>query len=103
MEGIRQEVDQWLSDKRIDIAFLSYKEPMPYEWIPLAEDPMLAILPRLHPLANKMAYPLKICQHEEFIMPALGRDDNVAELFNRNHLSPKFVLYLRELLCISNT
>lgn len=89
MEGIRQEVESWLAGKKTDIGFLSYKEPMPYEWIPLAEDPMLAVLPKTHPLANEAVYPLQNCQYERFIMPALGRDDDVAELFRRNKLTPK--------------
>jgi DNA-binding transcriptional LysR family regulator len=89
MEGIRQEVENWLADKRTDIAFLSYKEPMLYEWIPLAEDPMLAVLPKTHPFADKAVYPLQNCENERFIMPALGRDDDVAELFRRNKLAPQ--------------
>ncbi len=89
MEGIRQEVESWLSDKRTDIAFFSYQEPMPYEWIPLAADPMLAVLPQTHPLADEAVYPLQNCQDERFIMPALGRDDDVAELLSRNKLTPK--------------
>ena len=52
MEGIWQEVSKWLDDRAADIGFLSYQEGMPYEFIPLAEDPMLAVLPRDHPMAN---------------------------------------------------
>ena len=52
LEGIWQEVSQWLDDRVADIGFLSYQENMPYDWIPLAEDPMLALLPRNHPLAD---------------------------------------------------
>jgi len=37
MEGIRQEVSKWLEDKLADVAFLSYKEPVLYDWIPLKE------------------------------------------------------------------
>ena len=51
MEGIWQEVSKWLDDRAADIGFFSYQEGMPYEWIPLAEDPMLALLPKDHPLA----------------------------------------------------
>lgn len=91
MEGIRQEVDEWLSDKRADIAFLSYKEPMPYEWFPLAKDPMLAILPVDHSLANLNSYPIRNCQNEQFIMPALGKDDDVTELLEHHELSPNIV------------
>ena len=46
LEGIWQEVAQWLDDRTADIGFLSYQEDMPYDWIPLAEDPMLALLPQ---------------------------------------------------------
>ncbi len=88
MEGIWQEVSQWLEERTADIGFLSYQENMPFEWIPLAEDPMLALLPRDHPLAGAACYPLKRCEQDSFIMPALGCDDDVEALFARNHVDP---------------
>ena len=88
MEGIWQEVSQWLEERTADIGFLSYQENMPFEWIPLAEDPMLALLPRNHPLAGADCYPLKRCEQDSFIMPALGCDDDVEALFARNHVDP---------------
>ncbi|MDU2066525.1 MAG: LysR family transcriptional regulator substrate-binding protein, partial [Sporomusaceae bacterium] len=83
-----QEVCKWLEEKVADVAFLSYKDSMPYEWIPLADDQMLAILPKTHPLAKKSSYPLQNCKYERFIMPALGRDDDVISLFQENSLNP---------------
>ena len=88
MEGIWQEVSKWLDDRAADIGFLSYQEGMPYEFIPLAEDPMLALLPRDHPLANAAAYPLENCATDRFIMPALGCDDDVEALFAKNGIQP---------------
>lgn len=88
MEGIWQEVSGWLDERTADIGFFSYQEGMPYEWIPLAEDPMLALLPRNHPLAGADCYPLKRCEQDSFIMPALGCDDDVEALFARNHVDP---------------
>ena len=84
MEGIRQEVTRWLDEKKADIGFLSYQEPMPYEWTPLNYDEMLAVLPKDHPYASKERYPLINCETDSFIMPALGRDDDVVSLFERN-------------------
>ena len=89
MEGIWQEVSQWLDERVADIGFLSYQENMPYDWIPLAEDPMLALLPPDHPLAGAASYPLKNCEEDPFIMPALGCDDDVEALFRRNGIVPK--------------
>ena len=88
MEGIWQEVSQWLDDRVADIGFFSYQETMPYEWIPLAEDPMLALLPRDHPLAGAAVYPLANCATDRFIMPAKGCDDDVTALFHRTGIVP---------------
>ena len=84
MEGIRQEVTRWLDEKKADIGFLIYQEPMPYEWTPLDYDEMLAVLPKDHLYASKESYPLINCETDSFIMPALGRDDDVVSLFERN-------------------
>lgn len=84
MEGIRQEVTRWLDEKKADIGFLSYQEPMPYEWTSLDYDEMLAVLPKDHLYASKESYPLINCETDSFIMPALGRDDDVVSLFERN-------------------
>ncbi len=88
MEGIRQEVVRWLDERRADLGFLSYQEPMHGDWFPLAEDPMLAVLPPEHPLAHERAFPLENCAYDRFIMPALGRDDDVAALFERRGVVP---------------
>ncbi len=88
MEGIRQEITKWLDDREIDIAFLSYRVPMEYEWIPLADDPMIAVLPPEHPMANQKTYPLEKCQEEKFIMPGLGKDVDVIETLQINGLTP---------------
>lgn len=77
MEGIRKEVCGWIEDKTADVAFLSYKDDMQYDWIPLADDRMVAVLPRDHKMAERQAYPISECQKEKFIMPALGHDDDV--------------------------
>ena len=87
-EGIRQEVVNWLDTRQVDLAFLSYMEPMPYQWVPLGKDPMLAVLPKNHPLADAPAYPLKNCAEDPFIMPALGRDDDVVALFESCGIVP---------------
>ena len=88
MEGIRQEILQWLEESRADIAFISALEDGHYDWIPLKDDPMIAVLPKDHPCAKAKVYPLSRCNQELFIMPALGKDADVVELFDRFHLNP---------------
>ena len=88
MEGIRQEILKWLQESRADLAFMSAVEDCHYDWIPLKDDPMIAVLPKDHPYAKANAYPLSQCSQESFIMPALGKDDDVLELFSRVGLNP---------------
>ena len=91
MEGIQQELRQWLDGAEADLAFMSHREPMPYDWFPLAEDEMLAILPRDHPLAEADRYPLARLREEDFIMPALGKDVDVVHVLEKNRLEPNIV------------
>ena len=56
--------------------------------VSLAEDPMLALLPRNHPLADAEVYPLANCATDRFIMPARGCDDDVMALFQRTGVTP---------------
>ena len=89
IEGIRQEVVQALEQSKADVGFLSEQEGMPYDWIPLAEDTMLAVLPKGHPLAEAECYPLSRVPEEDFIMPAMGRDADIAPMLERNQIVPK--------------
>lgn len=86
-EGIRQEVEELLTSRKADMAFMSYKEPMDFEWIPLAEDPMLAVLDKEHPFAKRKKYPLKACEQEVFIMPAQGLDEDVTNMIRESDLT----------------
>ena len=97
-EGFRKEVSQWLSDKTADVAFMSYMDPMPFEWIPLADDSMLAVLSKSHPLAGEDRYPLKKFNEEKFIMPAFVYDDDVKLLFQKNNLTPRIEITTLESL-----
>ena len=92
MEGIRQEVKGWLDASVAEIGFLSGGDDLgAYDWLPLAEDRMLAVLPLVHPLAGAASYPVQQCANEDFIMPACGRDDDVAALFERFQIEPRIL------------
>ena len=88
MEGVRQEVLRWMDEGKADIGLLSGGDDMHYEWIPLADDPMIAVLPKNHPLAAAEKYPLSRCEGEKFIMPAMGRDDDVVKMFRKYGIEP---------------
>lgn len=89
MEGIHQEISEWLDDKEVDFGFMSYDPRTTYDWIPLAHDPMIAVLPANHPLANEKCYPLEECSNEDFIMPGKGQDIDTLGVLSRHDLHPR--------------
>ncbi len=88
LEGCRTEVVKWLDDKLADVAFTSYREPFPYDWIPLSEDRMMALLPREHPCAKLDSFPFELCRNEKLILPGFGHDDDVMPLFEEFGIEP---------------
>ena len=96
MEGVRQEVLKWIEEGRADIGLLSGGDDIDYDWIPLADDPMRAVLPKDHPLADAKEFPLDRCEQEEFIMPAMGKDEDVMKMLNKYDIVPNIVYSTNE-------
>lgn len=92
MEGIHQEIDDWLSTYQVDLAFMSQAPNSPYEWIPLGTDSMVAVLSLGHPLANAEFYPIERVEEEAFIMPGLGHDIDTMHVLEKYDLKPHVVI-----------
>ncbi len=88
MEGIHQEINEWMGSKEVDLGFMSYEPSLSYDWIPLARDPMVAALPKDHPFANQSSYPIENCSDEAFIMPGKGQDVDTLGVLARHKLNP---------------
>ena len=95
-EGVRQEVLQCMDEGKADIGLLSGGDDIKYDWIPLAEDPMIAVLPKDHPFADADKFPLSRCVNEKFIMPALGKDEDVVKMFGKYNIEPDIVYSTNE-------
>ncbi len=87
LEGC-SELNRLLDEKTADLAFMSYREPLPYDWIPLSEDRMLAALPKDHPCAGLESYPFELCRNEKLILAGFGHDDDVMPLFEEFGIEP---------------
>ena len=88
MEGIRKHVIRNLKDASADIGFMSNGADLGFDWIPLAEDPMIAVLPKDHPSAKRESFPVEDFSREDFIMPAFGNDDDVMSVFEKFNIEP---------------
>lgn len=89
MECIRSDIYQNLDNNTAELGILTYVEPMPYEWIPLADEPMLAVLPEDHPLAASDSYPVAQAAGDKFILTSQGQDVEILNILRRNGVEPE--------------
>jgi DNA-binding transcriptional LysR family regulator len=95
MEGIREEIFKHLDDHIADMGFMAYAEPMDYEWTPLAQEEIIAVVPEDHLLACAKAYPIADCEKDDFIMTSWGKDIEIQNIFRKYKVTPnvKYTTY----------
>ena len=95
MEGIRHEIFKHLDDHVADMGFMAYAEPMDYEWTPLAQEEIIAVVPEDHPLASAKSYPIGDCEKDDFIMTSWGKDVEIQNIFRKHKVTPnvKYTTY----------
>ncbi|MBQ2985411.1 MAG: LysR family transcriptional regulator, partial [Clostridia bacterium] len=83
-------IEKQLSDGTIDIAFMSNPSGL-NEWIPLANDRIVALLPKGHPLADKEVLTLSDMANQPFIMPTAGFDSDIKRIMDSLDSGPRVV------------
>lgn len=87
--GDYTEIEEWISDGRVDCGFLRLPTSSDFETIFLEQDRLLAILPENHPLAQFEKVPVAALCDEPFMLLEKGAKAEVSEIFDRCNLTPK--------------
>ena len=82
IEGIHDEIDEWMKSEQIDFCMYSYRESMDLEWIPLYEDALYAVVSPDHPFAGRESISPDELNGVPFIMPGRGNDLDVVENYS---------------------
>ncbi len=91
--GTQQTIMDELRSKRSDIAFFNDSAMTgKYDWFPLLDDPMLAVVPADHPMAKMTEFPIESFKGERFIMPEHGYDFDVLKILSEFDISPDVYL-----------
>lgn len=61
-------LEQWLNQGFIDLGIFSKQYQSSFDWIDIAKDPFVALLPAGHPLAAKEIVPINDLVREEFVL-----------------------------------
>ena len=89
LESVRENIIRQFDQNAADLAIMVYSEPMPYEWIPLIEKPVLAALPEDHPYANSESFPVKECENNDFILGSWGKEIEILDILEKNNTHPE--------------
>jgi DNA-binding transcriptional LysR family regulator len=86
--GSMDENYAWLHDGEVDLCFVSSYEKYKYEFIPLKDDPCMAVLPKDYPLENTVSFAVEKMNGEKFIMPSYGKDNDVQLVLDEFQIKP---------------
>ena len=90
LDGVWQEVENNLLERKADLGFYSYQSMIKHQWIPLKEDQMVVAVPLNHPLAKQQAVRLSEIKQETLIMPAYGSDIDVLNLLEEENIKTEY-------------
>lgn len=89
LEGIRSQVVDWLDQYEADLAFVSDVEEEALTWWPLADVPIVVLVPPGHRLAEQTSCTLKECGSEPFIFSDSGRVGSGMKLLREAGVEPR--------------
>ena len=87
-EGTHDEMNEWLTQGKVDIAITSLPVPDGYDFLPLWEDPILAVVSKSNPLAQKDAVSVRELVEYPFIAPQEGADESISQVMHAENLIP---------------
>ena len=88
MNGDYRDVEQWLADGSVDMAFVTVPSKMDCQYIPLLEDRLLAVLPKGHRLAGEARFPVTAMAGEPFIGLLAGSNQDARRTMEAAGVKP---------------
>lgn len=86
--GDYTEIENWISEGRVDCGFLRLPTCSSFETIFLEQDRLLAVLPENHALTNLDKVPVAALCDEPFMLLEKGAKTEISEIFARCNLTP---------------
>ena len=86
--GDYSEIEEWITEGRVDCGFLRLPTLPEFETIDLKRDSLLAVIPEEHPLAEQEIFPIKAFDGQLFMMLEKGGNYEITELFERHDIHP---------------
>lgn len=88
MEGGAHDIETWIEQGVVDIGFFSRPPKSQLEWIPLLDDPMMAVLPR-DSAPGMTSFPVSQFLNRPYILHEEGFDYDVEGILSRAGVTPQ--------------
>ena len=88
LHGTNDENEEWVINGRVDCSFIRMPANKQLEAIFLRRDPIVAVFPDHHVLADAPFFSLSALSEYPYIQLNEGVDDEISELFKTNHITP---------------
>lgn len=88
LEGGTDDIVEWVKDSRADFGLLSRSNTQSLKWIPLYEDPLMAIVPGDFDLPDKKVFPIEQFNNHPFIISAAGVDYDIHDYLKKAGITP---------------
>ena len=88
IEGAEDDLADWIQDRRVDIGFISYQTKHNYQFLPVMDDDLYAVLPKNHPLAACDEIPIEAFQGVPFIISEYTPGNDVHRILKEYKVKP---------------
>lgn len=88
IEGTEGDLADWIQDRRVDIGFISYQKGHSYQFLPVMDDPLYAVLPKDHPFAEYEEIPLEWFQGVPFVITEYTPGNDVHRILKQYKIKP---------------
>lgn len=96
MSGDYYDVEKWLTEGSVDLGFVAMPGPENCRCIPLAEDHILAVVPRDHRFAALPRFPLSTAGDEPFISLLEASDQDLRRALDAVGVTPNIVMQTKD-------
>lgn len=88
IEGVEGELSDWIEDRRVDIGFISYMEGQSYEFLPVMDDELFAVIPKGHPFTEYDSIPIEAFENQPFIITEYTPGSDVHRILQQADVKP---------------
>ncbi len=88
IEGVEGELADWIQERRVDIGFISYQKGHHYQFLPVMDDELFAVLPTDHPLADYEEIPIEEFEGLPFIITEFTPGSDVHRALKQHKVKP---------------